>query len=55
MAGGCRLHRRVGQFKVDDPGHYYSVANTRPFSAPDALRYARLSPGSFGFAEPSPG
>jgi len=27
VAGGCRLHRRVGQFKVDDPGHYYSVAN----------------------------
>lgn len=30
MAGGCRLHRRVGQFKVDDPGHYYSVANNLP-------------------------
>ena len=41
MAGGCRLHRRVGQFKVDDPGHYYSVANT-PLS-PHLTRSATLA------------
>ena len=31
------------------------VQSKRPDSVPDALRYARLSPGSFGFADPSPG